>query len=154
MTSTANLAAVLAVLVISNFWRFLPSTENFDIFWQDSKNKMSKKELKNNTDFTSILNSPCLSLKVNPKKESYSIRSRNCQENSIAERVSHSQIVLSATCEFYRRQPHGGATCEKSRIWRIIKGNNLFNDIKDLTKVSFLNHSHQNFLFGKTFIWK
>ena len=71
----------------------------------------------------------------NPTKDSYSIRSRHCNESAIEERVSKSQIILSCTCEDYRKGSQGGGTCEKSRIWRIIKGVNLLNDIKDLKTV-------------------
>ena len=71
----------------------------------------------------------------NPSKDSYSIRSRHCNESAIEERVSKSQIILSCTCEDYRKGSQSGGTCEKSRIWRIIKGVNLLNDIKDLKTV-------------------
>ena len=96
-------------------------------------------QIENSSQIELELNGVKLALKLNinknPSKDSYSIRSRHCNESAIEERVSKSQIILSCTCEDYRKGSQGGGTCEKSRIWRIIKGVNLLNDIKDLKTV-------------------
>lgn len=58
-----------------------------------------------------------------------------CSPDSVSERTNTSMVILSATCEKLVPGPDS-KTCLIARVWRVIKGEHLLDEIDDKTRVS------------------
>ena len=68
---------------------------------------------------------------------------RNCIPESKEDRIRSSEIVLSGTCETKIKSEttspdtSPSSTCTKFKVWRVIKGQPLVNEIKNKIIVSY-----------------